>query len=941
MPDVAAVDRAVTLIKKGRTNRIYFFDKLNDPSWINPLRERGFFSQPPDPVEADGSVIFPLWPESEYLARMASIQPELVAQVLKEMPETENVAVRRDLLVAAASLNREAAIRISIKERAWIHNHSHLSGDYPEAAAQLAIHLAEIGANEESLDLLHELLAVIPTGKAGARAAYAVRLEQWTYGQVAAQAFPRLADLVGLPAIAVVGDLLQVALELDPRAEPLIDYSDIWRPAIEDHEQNVEVDFRDALIAVARDTALEWVEDDRERLRAVTGEFTDRGWIVFRRLALHILAQKIDVALEEVIAAALDPANFFEERVLHEYMEMAQRIFGLLTDTQQAAWFALIDQGPAWPARDPAERAREGRMTDEEYERYVKIWRRDRLQVIEMYLPPQRDDEFQRLIAEYGRNEHPTFHSYHRTWVGPSSPISKPELAAMTPRQAIEFVRTWQPTGDWASPTAEGLGRVLTTQVTADPAGFSTLAAEEGAIDGLDPTYAGAVIRGLEGAVRDDRGQEVDWNGALALVELAVLAPDVSRPPSTTGNIHDWDPDWRSSRRDSAGLMEQAMSRRLLPIELAGRVWHALDDLSWDPNPTPEHEERYGGSNMDPLTLSINTVRGEAMHAVIQYATWRKLADEELDLTSLPEVASNLEAHLDPAQDHSESTRAAFGARLAQLDWVDSQWLNDRLSLVFPDDFQPLRLATWETFLAWVRPSERMLELLGAEYWRAIDELPTSDERRRRAGKDPGLAVAEHLATYAWWETVGLEADGLLHRFATKASAEELTRFVDFIGRSLDNTDITPEARDRLMGIWEQVGAWIQERPESERLQILAPFGWWYGSGRLDPAWADEQVLHLLQIGAQVDPDFRVGERLAVRATEDLPTALAIVRAYLRRRVTGLALYSVRDSFRLTLSLALKSTDTALVEEAEVILNEIGARGMLEFRDLLHGGVTG
>jgi hypothetical protein len=59
---------------------------------------------------------------------------------------------------------------------------------------------------------------------------------------------------------------------------------------------------------------------------------------------------------------------------------------------------------------------------------------------------------------------------------------------------------------------------------------------------------------------------------------------------------------------------------------------------------------------MDPLTLSINTVRGEAMHAVIQYATWRKLAQEELDLGSLPDVARNLEAHLDPSRDRSETS---------------------------------------------------------------------------------------------------------------------------------------------------------------------------------------------------------------------------------------------------------------------------------------------
>ena len=83
----------------------------------------------------------------------------------------------------------------------------------------------------------------------------------------------------------------------------------------------------------------------------------------------------------------------------------------------------------------------------------------------------------------------------------------------------------------------------------------------------------------------------------------------------------------------------------------------------------------------------------------------------------MPDVASNLEAHLDPARDRrSETTRAAFGARLGLLDWVDPQWLTDRLPLLFPSDCQPLRLATWETFLAWVRPSQRMLALLGAEY---------------------------------------------------------------------------------------------------------------------------------------------------------------------------------------------------------------------------------
>jgi hypothetical protein len=70
------------------------------------------------------------------------------------------------------------------------------------------------------------------------------------------------------------------------------------------------------------------------------------------------------------------------------------------------------------------------------------------------------------------------------------------------------------------------------------------------------------------------------------------------------------------------------MTRQLPPIVLADRIWKVLDVLSWDEEPSLEYEEQYGGSNMDPLTLSINTVRGEAMHAVVQFATWWRLEHE-------------------------------------------------------------------------------------------------------------------------------------------------------------------------------------------------------------------------------------------------------------------------------------------------------------------------
>src|SRR5215213_5122653 len=82
--------------------RAYFFTKLRDPSWLRPLRDRRAFDNPP-PVheESNGQIRFPLWPESRYLARVASDEPETVLEIILALPDTENIRVHEDLAEAA------------------------------------------------------------------------------------------------------------------------------------------------------------------------------------------------------------------------------------------------------------------------------------------------------------------------------------------------------------------------------------------------------------------------------------------------------------------------------------------------------------------------------------------------------------------------------------------------------------------------------------------------------------------------------------------------------------------------------------------------------------------------------------------------------------------------------------------------------------------------
>ena len=78
----------VALIRASAANLEYFFSHLQDASWLTFLLEEGFFSNPTPPETGttdDGQswIRFPNWPESQYLARIASDAPERVVEAIE------------------------------------------------------------------------------------------------------------------------------------------------------------------------------------------------------------------------------------------------------------------------------------------------------------------------------------------------------------------------------------------------------------------------------------------------------------------------------------------------------------------------------------------------------------------------------------------------------------------------------------------------------------------------------------------------------------------------------------------------------------------------------------------------------------------------------------------------------------------------------------------
>jgi hypothetical protein len=221
---------------------------------------------------------------------------------------------------------------------------------------------------------------------------------------------------------------------------------------------------------------------------------------------------------------------------------------------------------------------------------------------------------------------------------------------------------------------------------------------------GLDPTYVRSMLQALwESAKQHSR---LNWAAVLKLCQWVVQQP--REIADRKGGIGDQDPDWSWTRKAVANLLLLGFDHGGIPIELRGLAWSILKPLTDDPHPDPEPKE---SSYQDFANYSINTVRGEAMHAVCSYAVWVSRSNDEREgtksralrsLDEIPEVREILEYHLDPAIDPSPTIRAVYGQWLPTLHYLDPVWTEANLSKIFPAEpgLEILRHAAWKTYVS-------------------------------------------------------------------------------------------------------------------------------------------------------------------------------------------------------------------------------------------------
>jgi hypothetical protein len=334
----------VKLIRASAANLEYFFSNQKDASWLPFLLQEGFFKEPTPPEtgttdEGQAWFRYPNWPESQYLARIATEAPQQVVEAIERIPETPNPRVHEDIIVAATALPGELAARVAKREQRWLAGYEGHLVSLPHSAGDLLAHLAREGEMKSAFALAGTLLKIVIDPRYENQTSHhrAVALVgDWEYGEILAVDGCRAREGLPLPLPPPCRrDRARLRRGIQLRSHLHLALGDRV-PRTEHRAQPARHDGR-----AVRDTAVAEAKKGAESRDLVLAKLARHGAPLFRRIALFVLS---DFGSPEQVAAILTDGTLIDEvNVWHEYAELLRKRFSDL-DIQQRGGDRLTDR---------------------------------------------------------------------------------------------------------------------------------------------------------------------------------------------------------------------------------------------------------------------------------------------------------------------------------------------------------------------------------------------------------------------------------------------------------------------------------------------------------------------------------------------------------------------------------------------------------------------
>lgn len=952
-PTSEQVQAALPLISSPQ-HELYFFSRLNNPLWIKPLKAAGAFSSPPKPEkQTDGKLLYFNWPQSKYLARMAKLAPEDVVEILETI-DTDNLAVVTDIVGAANSMPPATAARLVPRITKALRDSS-FSLVYFRHAIDLCVRLAKGEQVAKALELAKVLFA---PHFDEARGRPRGRDSHW-YKEGLQEIAPELATAAGPKFLTMLCSWATAAVEAREHFDKStgVDYSYIWRPAIEDHSQNRDNDFAGAVIEALRDAFEAAIRAGAIPMEDAVALLKRQKYKVFKRLVLHLLVEFGDRAPERVHQLLMDVDLFADAQVRHEYVQLLKSRWTMLTTEEQNTWMSWIDTGPEAIYSGYHDKPKDPDRTNLQ----KRYWQFERLHPIRDHLNGHWQAFYKEMLALHGEPEMADlpFRMGPMEHIQDESPYTAEQLAAVPFVDAVRMVATWKPDpqdGFRSRRSVEGLSSTFARFVASN---VENSARNAEMLIGAPAVYVRRLIQAVDDAIK--AGSTIPLGPVLSLAEWVLTRPaaEVTSPNDDSpmvDNNWQWCRDAMASLIEHVGQAKGGDGRPRYGEDMRGAIWSVVSKLADGPAVTylSDADDEVHPSLKDWSSRMLNSTRGKAVEAVFDYADWvasllvpgpRSDAGLEGGFDQMPEVRECLEHQLE-REDEDFAGRAAFGAKVGLMYWLDRAWLKTHaddifdLSAVDADASTSLGWAAWNTFLAYHRPHIEYYRLLKKQYDIAVQHAEAL-EAERSGEETPFANMAEHLVVLfargdfgATLEDALKVDDAILARLVTKTREPVRTHALEFVGRSLsDDGALVDAVVQRFMQLWDFYWSEVGQADAADDPTSVT-FGRWFSCGKFPTDWSLDRLWAFVQVVPRPEPDSSIAERLAAICNENPQLAAQILKKLVDGDVEGWRVSGWNNEAKAILRCAMAAGGQAS-QIARATIEVLGRRGFVEFGLLL------
>lgn len=900
-PTDEMIGKALASVKK-ETDRHYFFSRLKNPLWVAPLRELGYFDDPPGLKQLpDGYVQYPHWPELEYLVAVAEEATDQVVEIILSLPRTDNPRVYDEVLTIALKLEGEKSAALLPKLIEYIELDNPFFAHRFPALLQYWAEQRNIG---EALEIAKALVPFREDPRSRDKQELrnkkpkasrlilepAPRFQQWEYQQILENGVRPLSEEEPDKMARILIDAVSSMIRLRMYPEDLEkgsdqDFSEIWCRRLDKSDRDYQ-DVNETLVHTLTYACEQVYERSPELIGALDQALRSHRWKLFKRLRQHLYASRPDeVTLPWIREQILGHEDYGEREHHYEFQLMIRKAsehFGaqLLNENEREKIFSAILSGPS---KESFREWMGERYSEELFGKRQRYFHRMQLRPFADLLSVDTKKYFHALEVE-DQAEEITDESYFSFGMGVSgavsyrSPKTIEELEKLTDQEILAYLNDWDESYyDKDDPLVKvnisALADVFKTQfkdfIVQDEKRLNFWMGNRARI--ARPVYVVSMLKAISELIKEKKFDKLDqW---IEFSEWVLRHDDKAREEGQPepGDESVERPDWASSRRAVVDLIDTCVQADVdAPLTARAGIASLLQQVCF------QFDWRLDGNHPvilnrdDPVTEAINNTRSRALESLVNFGFWVR---RQLPADSVPEVTDILSAR---TAEHAEvpltrPEHALLGVHFGHLCILNRDWTVRYREAVFPQTNPSVWKAAFDSHIRFSRPAKATFDVLRDDFRHAIDNL---DIFVQENGDNHEIVdrLGQFVFTFFLWDIYPLTGEeSLLEHFYEKTAddRERWGRLFNYVGRSL--SDSGRQLDEVLVG---RALAYFDWRFEAAEPQELQEFTFWLQAECFNSYWRLQSYSKILSLGGVNN----IGLFLQVSALKKLlQTDLALV----------------------------------------------------------------